>query len=82
LDKRLRERLAKLEALFARAGTAGEQAAAGYRPDSFALSLMRWRLGRLRFCAARSGAMFMYLRVDHWVPAMCRSLAAARLRQD
>jgi hypothetical protein len=25
--------------------------------------------------------MFMYLRVDHWVPAMCRSLAAARLRQ-
>ena len=26
--------------------------------------------------------MFMYLRVDHWVPAMCRSLAAARLRQD
>jgi hypothetical protein len=32
--------------------------------------------------AAWSGAMFMYLRVDHWVPAMCRSLAAARLRQD
>jgi hypothetical protein len=29
LDERLRERLAKLEALFARAGTAGEQAAAG-----------------------------------------------------
>ena len=26
--------------------------------------------------------MFMYLRVDHWVPAMCRSLAAARFRQD
>jgi hypothetical protein len=29
--------------------------------------------------------MFMYLRVDrgdHWVPAMRRSLAAARLRQD
>jgi len=21
--------------------------------------------------------MFMYFRVDHWVPAMCRSLAAA-----
>ncbi len=29
MDDRLRERLAKLEALFARAGTAGEQAAAG-----------------------------------------------------
>ncbi len=34
------------------------------------------------FSAAWSGAMFMYLRVDHWVPAMCRSLAAARFRQD
>ena len=34
------------------------------------------------FFAAWSGAMFMYLRVDHWVPAMCRSLAAARFRQD
>jgi hypothetical protein len=29
VDERLRERLSKLEALFARAGTAGEQAAAG-----------------------------------------------------
>jgi hypothetical protein len=29
VDERLRERLAKLEALFARAGTAGERAAAG-----------------------------------------------------
>jgi len=25
--------------------------------------------------------MFMYLRLDHWVPAMCLNLAAARLRQ-
>jgi hypothetical protein len=32
--------------------------------------------------AARSGTMFMYLRVDHLVPAMCLSLAAARFRQD
>jgi len=41
VDERLRERLSKLEALFARAGTAGEQAAAGA-----AIERLRGRVGR------------------------------------
>ncbi len=40
MDERLRERLSKLEALFARAGTAGEQAAAGA-----AIERLRGRVG-------------------------------------
>lgn len=32
-------------------------------------------------CSAKSGAMFMYLRVDQWLPAMWRRRAAARFRQ-
>ena len=33
-------------------------------------------------CWSFSSSMFKYLLVDHAVPAMCRSLAAARLRAD
>jgi hypothetical protein len=34
------------------------------------------------FCAAQSGVMCMDWRIDHRVPAMGRSRAAARSRQD
>ena len=33
-------------------------------------------------CWSFSSSMFKYLFVDHAVPAMCRSLAAARFRAD
>ena len=36
-------------------------------------------LGESVICWSFSNSMFRYLLVDHAVPAMCRSLAAARL---
>jgi hypothetical protein len=46
--------------------------------------LLLARLGMMAplICWSFSSSMFKYLLVDHAVPAMCRNLAAARLRVD